>query len=626
MRARILFLASLAGLGLLGCNHAAPEAGPSTAASAAAPAGASLDERTPGYVAGQSYDYRLKLTSKLQFESRGDLYDFDLLATLELSPLRVTPEATELRATLRNSRIQSRVPNSQAEFDRIVPQLARPFLVTLKGGRVSDASLPRDVHPLVAGTFRSIGAALQLARSSTNASTWTATEFDTTGQYTADYRTVAGDPMRIEKRKLAYSSVLLAKGQTKPAVDVIPKIVSSRGEIRVAADGRPLSIDLEDELALSGAQTPIRSRTLVSLIAEANPERASAEPTLDVLRAQSQRFEADEPFESRVPESVLDEAKINGLSFAKITARLEEIAAEQSKKKPVKAADGTVVPEHTEEDSRLFLALGATFRQKPDTVASTLRKIRGNSPAKFAFVDALGAAESPGARDALIALAQPGTPDPKLRTSALVALSRTERPTAEGAAALKALIDDPTVGTQALYGIGSYCRRFRDQGDASQSEALGQILLARLAAAKNEYRTVEGLRAISNSGFAGAFDKTRQLLGDRRERVRAAAVRALRSMQVPEVDQLLVARLADDSSQAVLLATLETMQARPPTDTLLKALKNGSSIADRHVRYRIVELMSRWLKEHPDLRPSLEAVAKNEQEEKIRDLAKAALL
>jgi hypothetical protein len=621
MRARLL-LASLAGLGLLGCNHAAPEPGPSTTAAAL-----TLDTRTSGYVAGQRYDYRLKLTSKLQFESRGALYDFDLLGTIELSALRVTPEATELRATLRDARIQSRVPNSQGEFDRIVSQLTQPFLITLKGGRVSDTSLPRDVHPIIAGTFRSVAAALQVARASTTASNWTAEEFDTTGQYTADYRTVAGDPTRIEKRKLAYTSVLLAKGQAKPAVQVVPKIVSSRGEIRVAADGRPLSIHLEDELAMSDAQTPIRSKTLVALDAEANSERALAEPRLEALRAQNQRFDADEPYESRVPESVLDQAKINGLSFSKITTRLEEIAAEQSKKKQTKAVDGaTATPEHTEEDSRLFIALGATFRQQPATIDNTLQKIRGNSPAKFAFVDALGAAESPAAREALIALAQPSTQDPKVRTSALIALSRTERPTTEGAAALKALMDDPTVGTQALYGIGSYSRRFRDQGDAAQSAALGQILLDRLNAAKNEYRTVEGLRAISNSGFAGALEKTRQLLGDRRERVRAAAVRALRSMQDPEVDRLLVARLADDSSQAVLLATLETMQARPPSDTLLRALKNSSSIADRHVRYRIVELMSRWLKEHPDLRPSLEAVAKNEQEQKIRDLAKAALL
>ena len=87
----------------------------------------------------------------------------------------------------------------------------------------------------------------------------------------------------------------------------------------------------------------------------------------------------------------------------------------------------------------------------------------------------------------------------------------------EGAAALKALIDDQEIGTQALYGVGSYSRRFRDKGDVAQADALGQVLLSRLASAPNEYRVVEALRAISNSGFAGAFGKARGLLEDRRE-------------------------------------------------------------------------------------------------------------
>jgi hypothetical protein len=620
---------SFAGFGSLGCNGAKPELGSTTTvASAPVPAPSpALDSRTPGYLAGHRYDYRLKMTSKLEFESRGNLYDFDLLGTLELAPLRVGAETTELRVTLKNAQIQSRIPGSQAEFDQVLGQFAQPFIVTLKGGRVSETFLPREVHPLVAGAFRSIGAALQLARPAKAASSWTAEEYDTTGSYTAEYRAVAGDPTRIEKRKLKYSSVLLAKGQAKPSVDVTPKVRLSRGEIAVASDGRPLSINLEDELALQGAQTPIASSVAIALTAEAEAEHAEAAPGLELLRSRNERFTADQPYESRVPQAAIDQAKINGMSFAQITARLEELARAEKASKPRKDGESKQVSaEQAQEDSRLFLALGATFRQQPETIATALEKIRGNTPAKFAFVDALGAAESDKARDALIALAQPATSDVKVRTTALVALSRSERPTPEAAAALKALIGDKEVGTQALYGVGSYCRRFRDKGDLARSDELGQVLLARLSAAQNEYRVVEALRAISNSGYAGAFEKTRPLLEDRRERVRAAAVRALRSMQLPDVDRILVARLVDDSSKEVRLATLETMQARTPNDTLATALKNSSSTHDPHVRYRIVELMARWRGQRPELRESLETVAKNEQEPKIRDLAKAALL
>jgi hypothetical protein len=627
MRAWAFALVSSVGFGPLGCRSTPDSEPPSPAASAPLPASsASFDTATPGYVAGHRYTYRLKMTSKLKFESRGDLYDFDLMGELELASLRVGPSGTELRAKLRNARVQSRV-GGQAEFERILGQFEQPFAITLAGGLVRETFLPKELNPLVAGAFRSIGAALQVARPATAASTWSADEYDTTGSYSAEYRLAAGDPTRIEKRKSKYSSVLLAKGQPKPAVELTPKVSASRGEIRTGGDGRPLSITLDDELSLQGAQTPIASRVSISLTAEGQAERADAEPSLELLRAQNERFAADEPYASRVPEAVIDQAKINGMSFATITDRMEELAREARSKKPPKDGEGRpVAAEQTQEDSRLFVALGATFRQRPDTIATALEKIRADSPAKFAFVDALGAAESAEARDALIALSQPATKDLKLRTTALVALSRSERPTPEGAAALKALIDDQEIGTQALYGVGSYSRRFRDKGDVVQADALGQVLLSRLASAPNEYRVVEALRAISNSGFAGAFDKARGLLEDRRERVRAAAVRALRSMLLPEVDPLLVARLVDDSARDVRLAALETMQSRSPNDTLVAGLKNSSSTSDPHVRYRIVELMVRWRSQHPDLRASLEAVAANEQEPKIRDLAKAALL
>ena len=614
-------------LSLAGCrgsaNAESDSASAPAGATAVSTATASLGAAEPGFSLGQRYEYALHSTSKVAFQSQGDLYDFDLNATLELVPVRVGAGGTEFRATLAKGKFQSRVPGSQPQFDAMTADLAKPFVFTLKGGRVTEATLPKNVAPLVAGVFRSVSSAFQVARPAAADTTWSASEFDTTGEYSAEYKKTS-DPHRYEKRKQRYVALLLPKGQPKPAISALPEVATSRGEVQTAADGRVLAITSEDELTLNRAQTPIRTKMTLSLRAGGVGGASVTEAELVALRSNGLRLAADQPMPSGVPASVIDDAKINGLPFGEIVSRLEKAA----KAAPKAAAQKNDDPEQAaqrEEHSRMFMALGATFRRQPETVTRAIDKIRANSPAKFDFIDALGAANSSGANDALIALVQPTTSDVKVRTSALISLSRLEHPTVETAAALEKLLDDPAVGTQALYGLGSYCRVFRERGESERADALGRTLLARLAVAKTELRTVEALRAIANSGFVGALEAVRPRLTDPRELVRAEAVRSLRLMDAPEVEGILIHRFVDDSVKAVRLATLDAIQARPPTPALVQALRNSISTPDPHVRYRLVELMSRWLDRQPELRQSLELVAKNEQEEKIRELAKAAL-
>jgi HEAT repeat protein len=577
----------------------------------------------PGYALGQRYAYALRSTSKVAFQSQGELYDFDLTATLELVPVGAGAEGTEFRARLADGKFQSRVAGSQPAFDAMSAELGRPFLFTLKGGHVVEATLPKDAPPLVAGVFRSVSSAFQVARPVATETSWTASEFDTTGEYSAEYRATS-DPHRYEKHKQRYLSLLLEKDQPKPAMDVVPEVVASRGEVQIGADGRALTITSEDELTLNRAQTPIRTKMTLSLRAGATGSASVTESELLALRSGGVRLRADQPMPSGVSASVIDDAKINGLPFGEIVARLEKSARSAPRTSAQKQDDPEQVAQR-EEHARLFLALGATFRRHPETVSRGVGKIRADSPAKYEVIDALGAADSAEANKALIALVQSTTSDIKIRTSALISLSRLEHPSAETADALQKLLDDKSVGTQALYGLGSYCRRFREQGELERSRVLGQIVVSRLTAAKTELRTVEALRAVSNSGFVGALEAVRARLTDTRDLVRAEAVRSLRLMDAPEVDGILIHRLVDDSVKAVRLATLDAMQARAPTRDLVRALENSISTSDPHVRYRVVELMSRWLDRQPELRQSLELVAKNEQEEKIRELAKAAL-
>jgi hypothetical protein len=59
---------------------------------------------------------------------------------------------------------------------------------------------------------------------------------------------------------------------------------------------------------------------------------------------------------------------------------------------------------------------------------------------------------------------------------------------------------------------------------------------------------------------------------------------------------------------------------------LTGAIKTAAEdVSDARVRYRAVELMTRWLPRRPELRATLEKIAANEQEGLVRARAQAAL-
>lgn len=133
------------------------------------------------------------------------------------------------------------------------------------------------------------------------------------------------------------------------------------------------------------------------------------------------------------------------------------------------------------------------------------------------------------------------------------------------------------------------------------------------------------MRAISNSGYAQALPKVRAFLTDDREGVRVDAIRALRSMQDDEVDGIIAGRLEADPSVQVRTMAIEIAQTRQPTDVVVRALRGAAQVTEAHARYRATELMAHWLPERPELRAPLEAIAKNDGEAQIRQLAQAAL-
>jgi len=380
-------------------------------------------------------------------------------------------------------------------------------------------------------------------------------------------------------------------------------------------------------LLIKGAQVPVRGNTVLALDWRAS--RTSKQPATDLerLRAGFERLAANEAYGAPADQEALDNARIGGETFDTLFAKLERIAKRRlGAGAGGEPGDADEKKTQTEEDSRLFIALAATFRRHPDTGARARAKILAKSPARFVLIDALASSSSPAAQDVLYELMARKADDPDLRPSVLRALSRAPKPTAKSMDLLKSLLDDPESGPQALYGLGTYCRRLRDEGATERANRLGELLALRLDEVTTELEVIRALRAIANSGYDGVLPKVGPYLTDRRESVRAAAVRAVQSMADSEADDIIAAALEREPSPVVRVSAIDAAKVRTPNDVLVRALVSAATTAqDSHVRYRAVELISQWLVSRPELRATLDKISASDAERQIRERARAAL-
>lgn len=639
MRAALTWLAC-ATFGVA-CAASSPKAGrggdaaPSSAASAiAAPAAAPTPSASPqpstatlpvlqhaarGWQIGRRYGYRMTLANKVGFGGEVAT-DFELSGELRLTCTSNSADVTTLRLEVVAPRVASKLAAEQAQLEQGLRELASPVMVTLKSGMVSELRFASGMKPSAVGTYRTLAAALQLARPLGQSQQWQARERDTTGEYLAEYRRKAG---LVHKQKLRYLSLLVPAADREQLPDgLLPEVVSSRSELRTSDDGRrPLVVELQEELALKQLQAPMFATNRVSLqwITEdaASKEEQQQPEQMVVLRP-------DEAYGDRASADMLDEARIGGMSFEAISKELEALSGRAPLAPTTDAGEGAQRGQ-VQRLQHLIIALAATFRQQPQTIERALAKIRAGAPNRDALLDALAASGSDQSQLALIQLLDSAHLDRERRHAAAFALSRTPKPGPAAIRALRAQLDDEFVGTQALYGLGTFCRLLRESGDVDASEELGRLLMQRLAAADGEQAITRSLRAISNSGFAPALGVVKPLLDDAREAVRADALEAIRLMDSPGVDATIAARLAADSSVKVQMAALSAIKARKPTAVLAQALSDATRATDTHVRYRTTELAVAWLERRPELRRTLERVLRQDGEEKIRRLAAAAL-
>ncbi len=593
------------------------------------------------WIENQSYVYSVRLVSRAEL-GQSSPFDIDLATKLEVVPLRVQGSTAELSITPRAPMLTAGHAGATPELDALAAELAHPALVTLERGRVAEERFGLGLSPPAVAILRALAAAYQV-RSPAGASDtkWTAAEYDGTGRYLAEYERLPA-PGTVAKHKLRYEEVLFSgKIDAANRARVAPAIVASTGEVRVAG-GVLAAVHSDDSVTsqvLAGSALTVHTTVDLALDAgfpvrrEGGQERSPHEHA--ALVARTAAIAPGQVYGARPARGLFDNARISGRTFAQLLAEIEAQAKDGggasdlwAAKNDVQAQSADLAGRKERLDARVstFGALVALLRQQPEAVAAAERAVRARSPAATKLMDALAAAGTETAQDALVELVTKGALPPPVRVAGATSLIRVNELSASTVEALRALLDDPLLGEHAVFGLGTAARRLREAGKADRARAISELLLERLGQANDPRARVRCLRGIANSAFTDALDRVRPYAAADDRFVRAAAVEAARLMDDPRADAFIAERMRTDKDARVRMTAIAVAQMRAPSPALGGALAALAVHDDNPVaRRRAVDLMGRWLAEQPSLRLALEEVAWNDQSAQVRSAARAAL-
>jgi hypothetical protein len=205
----------------------------------------------------------------------------------------------------------------------------------------------------------------------------------------------------------------------------------------------------------------------------------------------------------------------------------------------------------------------AALRQDDASVAAAVTFVHGGKATKM-IIDALAAAGTSAAQDALCGLARDGRLPPHLRAEAVASLGLVKRPTPAMMLQVCELLRErhATLSAPALFLAGSVARAGRAEHPA-HAAAIERLVLVASARARGTDEQLEGLAALGNLGSATALPRLRQALSAGDPRVRAAATRALRLVPDRQADRLLAVTLGRDHNPTVRAAAIFAAGFRP---------------------------------------------------------------
>jgi hypothetical protein len=631
-RGHLVFaLGTAVALGLTGIacrNESVPAPGP-RAEQAARPA----EHPAVRWLEGHRYLYSVKLSSRAAMG--GDAPStIELTAELELLPVRARGAAVELALRLLAPKLESGDAAPTPELAALSQELTKPYGLVLNKGRIEQQRFTPGVSATAAAMLRTLSAGLQVAAAPNgkNQKVWAAREYDSTGEYQAEYSLREGE---LHKRKTSYEKTLMA-GNIDAAnrARVAPKVLASNGKLRIE-NGVLASVQLEDEIesqVLLGSALTVKT-TLALELTSGSPSKALDSSGEERL-AKTVLHPANRPYGAVKSGGQFDQARIQGRSFEQVLAELEQ----QAKRGGVeelwgkKNGDGLAEEELRKREERqaervrAFGALVALLRQDPGNVDKARRQVRAGSAAAKQLMDGLGSAGTEHAQAVLGELIADEQLPGALRVSGASSLVSTTAPSASTIETLKALLNHSLLREHAVFGLGIAARHLREAEQHDASRGISELLLVELEAATTTREQIRCLRGIANSAYPGALGVVRVFAHHDEESIRAAALEAMRLVEGPEVDLFIAERMTKDPDARVRTTAVRVAKRRAPSPALETAL-TALALHDEHAptRQGAVELLGRWLPDRPSLRSTIEQVANADERNQIRAVARAAL-
>ena len=638
---KLLFAGAVLACLLPSCRPSPSNGGPRRDGSAADSSSKvqTLEGRGPQWEAGRQYLYSLNSTARVDFGNGTSAVSYELVGTLETSVVERQASQDTLYLQLREARVKNLLSNSNPDLDRLAAELPGVGCVlVLREGLMAEFGVSKSASNGAIATYRQIASSLQTSVPPTGSS-WQAEEYDGTGRYLARYQ-IDDAKSGCAKKKLQYLALLSQPvGPDGKPFDLAPQVLKSIGRIGWTPEHHLDIVDIEEDVVVKGAQLPVQSSThLVLKLAAVETIRAPVE--VAARTAEIALTAASKPLGGKASLESLDRARTRGKTFTQILAEIDKARASLEKHGSPARATGkgkkvdqrqSLLAKETESavDSTLFNSLVASLRSDANAVEQAVQMIKSKSPIAPLLIDALSSASNDGSEKALLGLLDHNRQKSDENVQVLYALARTQRPSDTSIATMKSVLASDPFNVTALYALGSYSRRFRDDGETQRAAALGEYLVQKLSVAEGRTDTTTALRALQNSGDAKAVPAIRKYLNDPDKSIMAAAFRALGPMNVDGVDELLALRLKSDASSDTKLLMIEVAGARNPSDVLAAALASASTLPDPNVRYRAVEVLAKWLGRDASLRsglaPFLEKSSKTDPEPRIRALARAAL-
>lgn len=564
------------------------------------------------FTTGQTQRLSLRVESKvsgggaLSFAASDKRYD--LRGTAVLLPLSTGGAGTRIRLQLEDLTLETDSADEQAALKELLPPLAEPAVFTLRGGSAHDLRVSSRMQIQAYGWLRTLVSALQWPDASADAVE--IEEEDATGRYQARVeRTDRG----LRKVKTRYVK-LFSQGTGTASLDLMPQVARAE-QTRSPARGALSRVTVDETLRVPmahGKQLEVTTRVWLTAL----PRAGDTTLTAAELQKAEQALAGLAPFSLPLPrEGAFDAQRIAQATLDNVLQEIEQL-------QPAGGADAGAAADTSSAYLERFSLIAAMLRQRPGDVERAAELIRSGHARTPMLLQALGSAGTEQTQVLLRAFATEGGLSDKARSLAATSLLRVKQPAEPTVELLMGWANDPQREEHGLYGLGTAARHLRERGQAQRAAAISELLGKALREAKGPGRTERVLRGIANSADGQLFDQVREHAGDNHAGIRTAVIDALRFMEHPGVDGLLLGRARLEQDTGALRALLSTISARKPSKELAQALAELAADRQRYgVRFVAVEQAGKWLNERPELRALLEQAGRSDEREEVQKLA-----